>query len=437
MSERKSIVVDAGFDNTSLSQGMISTQQKVAHWAKDIGGKIAAAFAFEQILEFDKSLSELAQKLSDTADRLGVTTDEVQRLYFAAGMAGTNIDVVAGSLDRLAKAKTKVLEGDDANGGLAGAFDQFGISFKDLAALTPDELFHRIGESIEKTGVNAKVTASLMDLLGKSGGSLIPMLKELRERSAEAPIISAGDLENLKKAGEALEGLYMKIKVLFATLQVRLFNSKTWKEFFYGIFHPNTTSDEIVEMFGDTDKMTDKQREEYYKKHPQEKPPAPEVKTSEDTGGEGGGGTGSVKKSDLGGLYRRREQILARFKNLDLHDSPETIRSLQGELTGINDTLAINGAKTELDKLKLQRSFVARDLKREQTNVFHGSDLDAQHSRIANYSEKLKSLDAQISDVTKSQLDRIGEHSEKSATAMEKLAGTVVNGQVQTAIASK
>lgn len=436
--ERKSVIVDAGFDNTNLSQGMLSAKEKVTHWAKEIGGAIAGAFAFEKILEFDKSLGEMAQKLSDTADRLAVNTDEVQRLQYAAALAGLNIDIVAQALDRLAKAKVKVLQGDDAKGNLATAFEQFGISFKDIQSLTPDELFRRIGDSIEKTGSSAQVTASMMELLGKSGGALIPMLKELRARSAEAPIISETDLENIKKASEALEGLGMKVKAFFATLQVRLFESKTWKEFLYGVFHPNMNTDDIAKLFDDPQRMSPKDRAEYEKKHPKEGA-APTVEgATAGAGGEGMGGELSpVKKSEVGNLYRRRVQILQRFKELWRHDSDKTISGLQTELTGINDQLSLNSAKTEMDKLKIQRGIIARDLKLEQTKVYHGGELEAQYRRIGNYSEQLKGLDAQIGDLAKSDLSRIADHAATTSKGIDKLAGTVTDGKIQTAIASK
>lgn len=424
MSERKSVIVDAGFDNTNLSSGMETTKEKVGHWAKEIATMVAGAFAFEKVLEFDKQLGEMAQKLSDTADRLSVNTDEVQKLQYAAVMAGANIDIVAAALDRLAKAKVKVIGGDDPKGDLATAFFQFGITFKDLEALSPDELFHKIGESIEKTGANAKVTAGLMELLGRSGGALIPMLKELRARSDEAPIISANDLANIKKASEEWEGFVKRIEMLLATIQIRLFDSVSWKKFFYGVLHPFTDRSEI-------DKMFDKPPGEKPKGESGTEPPAGTDIM------EGGEGMGPAKKGDLGYLYRRRVQILNRFKDLNRHDSDKTIRDLQTELTGINDQIDLNNAKGEVDKLKVQRGIIARDLRLEQTKVLHGPELEAQYRRIANYSEQLQGMDAQISDMSKSSIQRIADHSATSSKALEKIAGTVKDGKLETSLGSK
>jgi hypothetical protein len=74
---------------------------------------------------------------------------------------------------------------------MQAAFAAFGLSVEDIEKLAPAELFDRIAESVSKTGANAKVTASAMDLFGKAGGNLIPLLSEFSEQSKRGIVFTA------------------------------------------------------------------------------------------------------------------------------------------------------------------------------------------------------------------------------------------------------
>jgi hypothetical protein len=189
---REEIVVRAGFDNTALANGLRSAGGMLTNFATSIAGQFTGMFAVFKLIQFEKSMMDLGDTITDTAKRLGVSTDEAQRLNFAADQTGVGIEKLSGALDRLAKAK----EGGKAN----EEFARFGISIDQIASQTPDQLFDAIAASVQKTGVNARVTADLMALMGRNAGELIPMLKELSELKGHAPIISEEDIANLHEA---------------------------------------------------------------------------------------------------------------------------------------------------------------------------------------------------------------------------------------------
>ena len=167
--QKEELIVRAGFDSTALASGLRSTVGQVQHWGKEIGCYIAGAFALEKLVEFQKGIFEFAKSISLTAERLGVTTDEVQKLQYAGAMTGVALDTVASALEKLARAKEKALGGGAGGDQLIASFARFGITMKELQTLAPDQLFDKISESVEKTGVNSVVTADAMELMGRSG----------------------------------------------------------------------------------------------------------------------------------------------------------------------------------------------------------------------------------------------------------------------------
>src|SRR6266705_3835645 len=158
-----------GGDSRPLEHVMDNVLEKGLQLAEGLG----VGFGVEKLISFDEQIMSMGKALKDTAERLGVTTDQVQALNYAAQEAGSDLEHVANGLDKLAKAKETVLEGGAAGEKLVQVFSDFGISIEQIRSASPIELFEAIGQSIDKTGVSSKVTADSLSLMGKSGSHLI------------------------------------------------------------------------------------------------------------------------------------------------------------------------------------------------------------------------------------------------------------------------
>lgn len=236
--KREEIVVRARFNNTELSKGLRTAGHQVTEWANDVGKKLAALFAVEKVFEFTKGLIEFGSKIADTAERLNVTTAEVQKLTYAAKLSGLELDDVAAAFDRLAKAKNKALEPGKSGESMRDAFSGLGIAIADLQALSPDELFQKISEHIAATGANSTTAANAMEVFGRSGAKLIPMLKEYTELRKQAPIVSAADLRLIKAVGDATEASWMKVKAASASMLALVASGVAWKRLVSQFTHP-------------------------------------------------------------------------------------------------------------------------------------------------------------------------------------------------------
>jgi hypothetical protein len=434
---REEIVVRAGFDNTALASGLRSSAQSVTQWATKIGGAIAGAFAAEKIFSFEKGLLDFTKNISLTAERLNVTTEAVQRLQYAGAMTGVSLDTIATALDRLARAKEKILHGDTGADKLQEAFERFGITIKDIEKLAPEALFDKISLSVSKTGANAEATSDAMELFGKSGGRLIPLLKEFREQSSKAPIISEEDLANLRKASDEVEGLWMRIKVLAATTQLQLFDTKTLETMSEAINHPFTSIRDIRA------RLDAESKEDYDKAHPPGKLSGATASldlAGSSEGGEGAGmpgkAAGRTSKAGTEDLYRRRVELARKVLQISQHSQAETNKMFE-DLRAINDELDIKNAPNDAARLKVQRDQSARDLRIEQNKLLPTETGRAfQKEKIYNLSDVVRGFDLQIGDLNKAALEKLSAHAEKQTLSLEKIAGAINGNQMNIGFAS-
>ncbi len=184
------------------------------------GGLIANAvkgFVSEQI--------DLGSQINDTADRLGVGTDELQAFQFAAGLSGVAAEGAATALGFLNKNIGGALDG---NKELVKTFADLDVSIKDSGGNVRElgDLIPEIADAFEKMGSDQERTAKAMAIFGKSGAQLLPLLKGgakgLKELDAEFKRLGGGlskdFIEQADKAGDEID----KMRFAFSGLKSRI-----------------------------------------------------------------------------------------------------------------------------------------------------------------------------------------------------------------------
>jgi len=129
----------------------------------------------------------MAKKAIDSADnfqkmsqRVGVSTETLSRMGFAAELGGTNLETVEKGLGRLAGV---VLDADDGLATYTRTFDRLGISFRDGSGelKKTDQILLDVADKFSQMEDGTEKTALAMDLFGKAGKDLIPVLNEGRD----------------------------------------------------------------------------------------------------------------------------------------------------------------------------------------------------------------------------------------------------------------
>lgn len=165
-----------------------------------------ALFAGHQVLHFAHELMEMGSHLELSSKRLGVSTEALQQLQYAANASDISAESLNTGLKFLQVNSTKAAEGSKAQ---AGAFRELGVAVKgaDGAARPVDELLQDVADHFAEIKDPAKQSAVAMQLFGRSGVELVPMLQQggegIRKLREEAEALGGGLTETLlENAGE-------------------------------------------------------------------------------------------------------------------------------------------------------------------------------------------------------------------------------------------
>lgn len=176
MAREDTIIRFGAVDGLSPVLDKIGAKLKGLDGAFLAAGAIAAG-AFAGLVRGVDSAIDRLDKIDELGQRLGVATDKLSKLQFAADQTGSSGAALANGLTRL----NKVL-GDAARGNSAAValFEELGISIRDSEGnlLSADEAYAQVADRISAVGDRSKQASLASAVFGRSLGSeLLPNLK--------------------------------------------------------------------------------------------------------------------------------------------------------------------------------------------------------------------------------------------------------------------
>jgi hypothetical protein len=162
-------------------------------------GAMAAAVATGKFFHALEHLSVATQSLDQMAERFGTTTQEMEKLKLAADNTQVSMRMLGKAQQSFYQNLSKIKSGQFNTESVREAkiaFDKLGISAEEIKNKRPDEAFRLVAEELSKVEDAAKRTSIAMDLFGRTGGMILPALKELKEVE-----------EDFKRIGGALNSL--------------------------------------------------------------------------------------------------------------------------------------------------------------------------------------------------------------------------------------
>lgn len=149
------------------------------------------------------SVSTAIDQTSDLAQRIGMGVESLQALQMAAKLSG--IDDATGALQKLT-----VAIGNAAESGDTKAFEQLGISFEALEAMSPEEQFRAVQSAIAALPTVTQRAAAAVSVFGKSGVELLPLMSQnLEEIDARmrrlGAIVGTDQVEAIGSMNDALD----------------------------------------------------------------------------------------------------------------------------------------------------------------------------------------------------------------------------------------
>jgi hypothetical protein len=190
--------------------------------AKGAAIGFAASVGVEAIVGAIKTGLDYAASLGEVAQQLGVTTAALQEYRYAGSQAGLSTEEVDQALSQLTRRIGEAAEGTKAQ---AEAFKKLGISVKDAngQVLDAGRAIPLIADALQQIESPAERAALLMDLFGRAGQKLEPLLaggagavNNLRNAAHELGIVLSD--EQIQRADETADKLDSLKQVLSAKI---------------------------------------------------------------------------------------------------------------------------------------------------------------------------------------------------------------------------
>jgi TP901 family phage tail tape measure protein len=214
---------EAGLKN--LDKKIESTKTILA----ELAGNALAAFSAHAVGEFLSSMIELGSELNDTSERLGVSTDELQKFQYAAKLSGIGAEEASNALRFLNKNIGEAITG---NADAAQTFQKLDVTLKDSGGNVRElgDIIPEVADAFAKMGSDQERTALAMKIFGRSGAQLIPLLKQgsgaIGELNKQFEELGLGiDEDFIKKAdaaGDAIDTTKFGFRALKTTIAVEV-----------------------------------------------------------------------------------------------------------------------------------------------------------------------------------------------------------------------
>ena len=179
-----------------------ATGRMAGSFASAIGGVFAVGFLRQATMR----MVAHADAIDKMAKRMESTTDTAQRFDFAASQNGATIGEIEKAFMRTAASMEGAKQGLTTQ---MRAFQAFGITLQQIKTSTPEEIFLKIAEAIEKAGGALDKAKSLQDIMGRGGRQLVPaFVSGFAATAADAPEpIDAETITNLADFNDQLDRL--------------------------------------------------------------------------------------------------------------------------------------------------------------------------------------------------------------------------------------
>jgi hypothetical protein len=175
---------------TEFGGGVESFNSKVAGMASSfakfagpIAGVAAAFFGAKAAVDAFGNALAMGGRLDDLTKRTGATAGEMLLLEKAFSLAGSSAEAVGPTISKLNRFLAEASEAGSAQG---ETLQRLGLTYTQLAELSPSEQMRLLAERISSIESPALKTQAAMDVFGKSGGDLIPLLSDFSGELSKA-----------------------------------------------------------------------------------------------------------------------------------------------------------------------------------------------------------------------------------------------------------
>lgn len=172
----ESLQFSIGADTQNFNSGIEGMLGKLA-------GLAAAFISLQGIVNAFSDAIDMGGRLHDLSTRTGETAGTLAILERAFDNTNVGAEKLGPAINKMQKSMTDLAGGSDS---AVAAFTQLGLSWNDLANKSPAEQMALIGQRLAAIENPALRAETAMNIFGKSGGELIPILTNFASETAQA-----------------------------------------------------------------------------------------------------------------------------------------------------------------------------------------------------------------------------------------------------------
>ena len=181
----------------------------VEGFGRNVIGTALAGLSVNALKDYATGVVGALAALDDMAERTGAAVEGLSKLSAVAGIGGHSMETVEMGLIRLAKALGSV---DEKAAPAKEALKSIGIDPAKLKTTDTAEAFQLVAEKLNayKDGLNK--TALLVEIFGKSGAQLAPIIKDMADQHEKLRIVTAEEAAQ----AEVLEKQWKSLNLVMA-----------------------------------------------------------------------------------------------------------------------------------------------------------------------------------------------------------------------------
>jgi hypothetical protein len=147
-------------------------------------GALAGAFAVEKLVEFTREAINVGDELDELSQKIGITVEQLSAFSLTAHIEGISNESFATAIKKLSKA---MVEAGDETNKQAKIFKELGVEVADSQGKlrSAGDVMADLADVFKNSENGANKTALAMELMGKSGTDLIPMLNNGKQALAD------------------------------------------------------------------------------------------------------------------------------------------------------------------------------------------------------------------------------------------------------------
>lgn len=230
MADNKTQIIITAKDETraaiaSAQQGLQALTTSAASLGLQLGA-LGGVASLGGLGLMAKQAIDAADNLGKMAQKVGVSVESLSALEYAGKLSDVSLEQLGTGLKKLSVNLNEVAT--NADGDAAAAFKAIGVSVKDAAGnlRSADDVFADVAEAFAGMKDGAGKTALAVQIFGKSGADLIPMLNagadglaKMRREAEALGIVISTDMaksseefnDNLTRIGESAKGFGITI----------------------------------------------------------------------------------------------------------------------------------------------------------------------------------------------------------------------------------